>query len=178
MTIRELTREDLPALERFFVALPDEDAIVVKEDVRDARVVAGLADLKNGMTSWVALGDDRSVLGLVIVRPGVGWSSHVGELRLVVHPGHRRQGLGRALTRHALLRSAEMGLDKVLVEVIAEQEPLLQMFTALGFEGEAVLRDQVRDRSGQTRDVVLLAHFVGEQWEAMTSAGVDHEVGP
>ena len=43
-----------------------------------------------------------------------------------------------------------MGLKKLVVEVIADQAPLIAMFRGLGFEPEALLTDHVRDRSGQT----------------------------
>jgi ribosomal protein S18 acetylase RimI-like enzyme len=176
VTVRELTTEDVDVLLRFFDALPEQDATFVKEDVRDHAVVTRLADPASTSKAWVAE-SDGDVQGLAVIRPLHAWSSHVGELRLVVHPEARGQGLGRRLTQHALLRAPEMGIEKVLVEVIAEQESLLQMFSGLGFEGEAILRNQIRDRSDQMRDLVLLAYFVGDQWAAMTAAGIDGEFG-
>jgi ribosomal protein S18 acetylase RimI-like enzyme len=176
MTIRDVGPQDREALQRFFAALPAADATFVKENVDDPDVVQRLADGSSGTRAWVSATEGGEIEGLAFIRPLHGWSSHVGDLRLMVHPEHRRRGIGRVLTQHALLRSAsEMGLEKVLVEVIAEQEALLQMFSSLGFEGEAILRNQIRDRSDQMRDLVLMAHFVGEQWSAMTAAGVDRE---
>jgi hypothetical protein len=69
-----------------------------------------------------------------------------------------------------------MNVEKLLVEVIARQESSIRLFTSLGFEGEAILRNQICDRAGSMQDLVLLARFVGEQWAAMTAAGVDHDV--
>ena len=51
------------------------------------------------------------------------------------------------------------------------------MFSALGFQAEGLLRDHVRDRDGELRDLVLLAHPVDDQWAAMASAGIDDAVG-
>ena len=39
-----------------------------------------------------------------------GWSSHVGEVRIVVDPDHRGRGVGQALARHAVLEALELGL--------------------------------------------------------------------
>ena len=58
----------------------------------------------------------------VAVVPLQGWSSHVGEVRVIVDPAHRGRGIGRALARHAVLDALELGLTKLVVEVVADQE--------------------------------------------------------
>jgi ribosomal protein S18 acetylase RimI-like enzyme len=112
----------------------------------------------------------------VAVVPLVGWSSHVGEVRLVVDPGHRGRGLGRSLARQAVLDSVDMELRKLVVEVIADQASLIAMFRSLGFEPEALLTDHVRDRSGEMRDLIVLANSVDEQFAAMATAGVSDQL--
>ena len=47
------------------------------------------------------------------------------------------------------------------------------MFRRLGFEGEALLRDHVRDRNGQLSDLLILAHFADENSSALNGLGVD-----
>ena len=173
MRIVTFGAEHLEPLQRFFAELPEGDLTFIKEDV-DPHSVARW-DRDRGRR-WLALDDDGNVTGIVAVLPLSGWSDHVGELRLVVHPEHRGQGIGRALARHALFQAVEMGLAKVIVEVVAQQESAAAMFTALGFEGEALLRDQIRDRSGQPRDLITLAHYVQDTWASMSSVGVDHEL--
>jgi ribosomal protein S18 acetylase RimI-like enzyme len=84
--------------------------------------------------------------------------------------------VGRALARHAVVQAAEAGLCKLVVEVIAEQEPAVRMFTELGFQGEALLGDQIRDRGGALRDVLVLAHYMDDNWSAMESVGLGEEV--
>src|SRR3712207_9110185 len=42
------------------------------------------------------------------------WSDHVGEVRLVVSPSARGQGLGRDLARHALVEAVRSGLTKLV----------------------------------------------------------------
>ena len=46
----------------------------------------------------------------------------------------------------------------------------------LGFGGEALLRDYVRDRSGELRDLILLAHSVDDRSSAMATLGIDEAV--
>ena len=87
------------------------------------------------------------------VVPLHGWSSHVGEVRVIVDPGRRGRGVGRALARRAILEALELGLTKMVVEVIADQEPTIACSASLGFDPEALLADHVRDRSGELRDL-------------------------
>ncbi len=120
--------------------------------------------------------DDGAVLGIVSIIPLLGWSAHVGELRLVVDPARRGQGVGAALARHALRQALEAGLQKVVVEVVSEQEGAIRMFTDLGFRGEALLTDHIRDRAGVLQDLLVLAHAAGDEWSTMTTIGVEEDV--
>ena len=119
---------------------------------------------------------DGEVVGHVAIIQGVAWSRHVGELRLVIDPEHRRRGLGRLLAQRAVVEAVELGMTKLVVEVVAEQEATVAMFTGLGFEAEGLLRDQVRSQSGQVHDLLVLSHFVEELWATMATTGVDELV--
>jgi L-amino acid N-acyltransferase YncA len=66
----------------------------------------------------------------------------------------------------------ELGLTKMVVEVIADQDATIATFGSLGFDPEALLRDHVRDQSGQLRDLLVLAHSVEESYAAMEAAGL------
>lgn len=171
-----LAPEHCDALLRFFRALPDVDRTFIKEDVTDPATVQRWTSGEAAGRRWVVLdGDD--VAGYVAVVPLAGWSDHVGEIRLVVAADRRSSGLGTALARHALVQSVEAGLTKVVVEVVADQGSVAALFMGLGFTGEAVLRDQIRDREGRLRDLMVLAHHVGETWSGMATVGVTEELG-
>ena len=169
MEIRRIEPGDRAALQRFLDGIGDADRTFLKEDVADPDVVAAWA--RPGEARSVAL-SEADILGYVAVIPLHGWSSHVAEVRLVVDPDRRGHGVGQALARQAVLEALELGVAKLVVEVIADQEALVAMFSGLGFEPEALLLDHVRDRSGELRDLLVLAHSVEEQWASMTVAGI------
>ena len=170
MDVRRIDPVDRHALERFLDAIPDADRTFLKEDVADPNVVA--AWVRPGGARSIAVDGDGDVAGYVAVIPLHGWSRHVGEVRLVVAPDRRGHGVGRLLARHAVLEALALDLEKLVVEVIAEQEALVGMFRALGFEPEALLTDHVRIRSGELRDLLVLAHSVEQQWASMSMAGI------
>jgi ribosomal protein S18 acetylase RimI-like enzyme len=169
MQIRPIEAGDGPALSRFFERIPESDRTFLKEDLGEPHVVRDLVRPGTGRTIAVDRGE---VVGSVAVVPLHGWSSHVGEVRLVVDPDHRGRGIGRRLARQAVLDAVDMELKKLVVEVISDQAPLIAMFRGLGFEPEALLTDHVRDRSGQMRDLIVLANSVDEQFAALRTAGV------
>ena len=169
MEIRPIEAGDSPALSHFFERIPESDRTFFKEDVGDPRVLEDWVQPGAGRTLAV---EDGHVVGALAIAPLVGWSSHVGEVRLVVDPEHRGRGIGRRLARQAVLDAVDMGLGKLVVEVISDQGPLIGMFRGLGFEPEALLSDHVRDRTGQTRDLIVLANSVDEQFAALSAAGV------
>jgi ribosomal protein S18 acetylase RimI-like enzyme len=169
MEIRPIEPGDQDPLSRFLERIPDADRTFLKEDVEDPEVVA--AWTRPAPARAIAI-DGQAVLGYVAVVPLHGWSSHVGEVRLVVDPDERGRGLGRALARRAVLEAIDLGLAKLMVEVIADQEALIAMFRALGFEPEALLTDHVRDRAGELRDLLVLANSVDEQFAALAAVGI------
>ncbi len=173
MEIKHLEPGDREALERFVARVPEGDRTFFKEDVEAAEVVD--AWTRPGPARAVAV-QDGEVVGYVAVVPLHGWSSHVGEVRVIVDPEHRGRGVGRALARRAVIDAVELDLSKMVVEVIADQEPTIAMFRSLGFDPEALLTDHVRDQSGSLRDLMILANTVEEQWSSMTLAGIADEL--
>jgi RimJ/RimL family protein N-acetyltransferase len=174
MQVQSLQDRHAAALREFFSRVPASDHSSFAEDVfAPGLIESWLQDTRARRA--VAVQDDR-VVGYVAVLPQVGWSSHVGSLRVVVDPGERGKGLGRELARHGLLTGLQLGLSKLVVEVVADAEPAIGMFQDIGFEPEALLRDHVRDRAGELRDLVVLAHLVEGTWSGMATAGLAEEL--
>lgn len=169
--VRPVEQADSDALLAFFQRVPEGDRTFFREDVLASGVVDRWFEESADPRHVAVDGDD--IVGYLAIVVEVGWSSHVGELRVVVDPTRRRQGIGRALARYGLVQALELGLTKLVVEVVADQEPTLAMFSALGFEPEALLRDHVRDASGQLRDLITMSHLVADNWSAMRTTGID-----
>jgi L-amino acid N-acyltransferase YncA len=169
MEIRRLEAGDEVALTRFLSRIPEGDRTFFKEDVLDADVVS--AWVRHGEARSLAVEGDE-VIGTVTVVPLQGWSSHVGEVRVIVDLQHRRRGVGRALARYAVFEALNLGLRKMVVEVIADQEATVAMFRSLGFEPEALLRDHVCDDDGGLHDLMLLAHSVEASLASFDAVGL------
>ena len=173
--VRRLTSDDAGALVAFFATVPEGDRTFFKEDITQPGTVAGwVADPQHRNIALV----DGLIVGYAAVLKGVAWSSHVGEIRIVVSPTHRGLGIGRLLAQRAVVEAEELGLVKLIVELVAGHDRLLAMFTGLGFVQEGRLRAHVRTASGDTRDLVVLAHFVDELAAMILPADTDASNGP
>jgi RimJ/RimL family protein N-acetyltransferase len=172
--IQRVTEEHREALIRFVGGVPASDRNFFKEDIGDPEIVQHWIRARG--VRLIAIDETNEVVATVAVLPRVGWSDHVGELELIVGPGHRGSGLGRSLAKRGLLEAVELGLTHIVVEVAAEQDALVAMFERLGFEPEALLRDFVRDRRGECHDLLMLTHRTEETWSEMLTLGIDEAV--
>ncbi len=165
-----LAPPDLGAVRAFFVGMPEGDRTFFREDVLAPGTLERWVAETSSRRSLARV--DDVVAGYVAVIPGVAWSAHVGEIRLVVDPQQRRRGVGRALAQEAVLNAMELGLSKLMVEVVADEEATVAMFVGMGFEAEGLLRDHVRERTGEVHDLLVLSHFVEDLWSTMRTTGI------
>jgi L-amino acid N-acyltransferase YncA len=170
--LRAALTDDADELLAFLARVPEGERAFFKEREIDRATVAAWVAADAPGRRAVAVEDGR-IAGQVAVVPLPGWSDHVGELRLIVDPAYRGKGIGRTLARQAVLDAIELGLSKLVVEVVVTQDGTVAMFEALGFRAEGLLADQVRDRDGRLQDLVVLAHALEEQAALMTAAGID-----
>jgi ribosomal protein S18 acetylase RimI-like enzyme len=173
MEIRPLQTGDREPLERFLRRMPSSDKTFFKEAVDEPAVVAAWLSAPGGR--WVAV-DRGAVVGYVAVVALHGWSSHVGEIRLLVDPAHRGEGLGRSLARCAIVEALRMGLSKLVVEVLADQEFTVEMFRSLGFTPEGLLAGHVQDEAGKLLDLMILGHAASDVAAALTATGIGDQL--
>jgi RimJ/RimL family protein N-acetyltransferase len=159
--IRPLERTDEEALREFFAALPPGDRGFLKEDGREPAVLRRWIDDERGLR-LVAVDERPGLAAVCEIWPGIGRSSHVGDVRLVVADDRRRQGVGGLVARRALVDALRRGMSKLTVEVVASEQGTIDMFQQLGFTPEALLRDHLRDPDGELHDVLLLAHIADD----------------
>jgi ribosomal protein S18 acetylase RimI-like enzyme len=174
--IKKLAGEDAAALRAFFAAMPAEDRTFFFQDVTDPSVADAWAS-DDRRIRRCAVDGSGELVAFGALEPGVDWSSHVAEVVLVVAPEARRRGIGRALARRLLVEAVEQGFKKVTVMLPVDNDGAVEMFRKLGFEPEALLRDQLRSpEDGTVRDSLILAHMVDDTWSTMLTGGFDGAV--
>jgi RimJ/RimL family protein N-acetyltransferase len=162
-TIRGFTPTDSDRMLAFAQGLPEHDLLFLGRDLRHPRVVAAwLAAMEEGWIDSVLAESDGVIVGTAaVVRDPLGWSGHVGEVRLLVSAERRGAGLGRDLLEAAFAIAGQRGLTKLTARMTPDQTGSIALFESLGFRAEALLKDHVRDPDGRLHDLVILSHDAG-----------------
>jgi len=157
-----MTADDAPALLEFYRSLPPEDLRYLREDVTQPESMSRWVDMIESEQAWHLLAgyEGRIVADGELDHQFYGWSSHVGELRIVVDPRFRGSGLSMLIAQEVLTQATDEGLHKVMVQMMVDQQPALHLFKKLGFRHEAILTEHVQDQHGQLRDLVIMAYFI------------------
>ena len=120
----------------------------------------------------MARGRAREVAGYCAGRPLHGWSSHVGEVRLIVDPATAAEGVGRLPRAPGELEAFHSDLKQVVVEVLATQDDTIGMFRSLGFDPEALLDGPGPRPQRRAADLMILAHTAADASAAIAAAGL------
>jgi RimJ/RimL family protein N-acetyltransferase len=177
--VRPMTIEDADALHQFFLRIPADDLLFLRRDVTDRDVIESWAlDVATDQTFTLLAERDRAVVGEASIhRSRAPWSPHVGEIRVVVDAKHRQLGLGSALVQAIFLEALARGIEKIVAEMTPDQKGAINVFQKLGFRIEGLLRDHVRDRTGQKHDLIVMAHEVHSGSDQFSQWGIDEAMG-
>src|SRR6202043_1015882 len=148
---RLMSRADEAAVLAFAQKLPTHDLLFLPRNISQPKVLsAWINEIERGdITSLLALKQGAVVGCGTLVRDPHSWSPHVGEIRMVVSPDVRGQGVGRALSQETFALALSVGLEKLLVQMTVDQTGAIAIFEGLGFKAEALLHDHVRDLAGK-----------------------------
>jgi GNAT superfamily N-acetyltransferase len=172
--LRLMTRSDEASVLAFAQKLPTHDLLFLPRNITEPKVMtAWIHEIERGdITSLLAVKDGGVVGCGTLVRDSHSWSPHVGEIRMVVVPDVRGQGVGRALSQETFALALGAGLEKFSVQMTVDQRGGVALFESLGFKAEALLRDHVRDVDGNKHDIVVLGHNVALARAQMEAYGV------
>lgn len=173
VALRPFEPGDEEAVLAFARRLPEHDLLFLPRDITQPKVVAAwLRDVEEGtIISLLALRGAEVVGTTAVVRDELSWSPHVGDIRVLVAPELRGQGLGHLLVQESMAIALALGLEKLTVRMTVDQHAAIALFESLGFRGEALLRDHVKDRSGQRHDIAVLSHDVAEVTARLSAYG-------
>ena len=160
--LHRLSVDDRDRLLEFARGLDDEDLLFLRVDLTEPKAVDDIIDSQT---------DDRRVTLLVerdgeivgygsLNRQDLDWMRHLGEIRIIVGGRLRGEGLGSLLVQELFAVGQDLGLTKIVARMVREQNSARRMFERLGFAAEALLTDWVTDRSGKTRDLVIMSYDV------------------
>lgn len=173
--IRRFEAKDQAAMLAFAESLPEHDLLFLGRDLKHPRVISAWVDaIEEGWIDSLMAEDDGAFVGTAaLVRDPLGWSAHVGEVRLLVSPSKRGAGLGRDLLEGIYSIALERKVEKLTAQMTPDQIGSVMLFESLGFRAEALLKDHVRDRAGKAYDLAILSHDVARVASHHRAFGLD-----
>lgn len=133
--LRPLTADHRRASENFAQKIPQGERAFIDRSLLSQVSVASWTQRTGARRVGAFQGDE--MVAILTVNPEQGWMSKVGELRLVVLPEARGQGIAKALADRAIVVAGEMYLNK-----------LCRSTRKSDLSGRDVHRDRFRARGG------------------------------
>ena len=158
--IRPLISNDEAALVEFFKSIPPEDYLYLRDNVKDPKVIHHwIANLNYEMILPLIAEINGKIVGdCTLHQMRGGWKSHIGTVRVVIHPEHRGKGLATLLVGEMVQVAIDSGLEKLEGEFIAEQINPIAIFEKLGFVKLATLPQHVKDVNGEKHDLLIYVY--------------------
>lgn len=172
--IREMRGADEKDMLDFARSLPTHDLLFVRRDITNPKVVSAWVEAIRAGAIWSILAFRREqIVGCAaLIRDPLSWSPHVGEMRVLVAESARAQGLGRVLIEECFKKALRFKMKKLIAQMTVDQKGAIAIFEELGFRGEALLKDHVIDRDGNTHDIVILSLDVARAGAQLAAFGV------
>jgi RimJ/RimL family protein N-acetyltransferase len=157
--LRPLRPEDARAFHEFWLAVPEDDRMFIKQRVTDWEVINTWCqniDLHRNLPILAWAG--KRVVGDATLHQHLGgWKRHIGHVSALVRPEFRGRSLGKALLQEVIRLANHAGLERVEAEFVGDQHRAMKLFGLLGFRSLFQLQDYVRDMKGDLHDYVVMA---------------------
>jgi RimJ/RimL family protein N-acetyltransferase len=179
VTLRAMQRADKEPFARFTSGLDDHDLLFLRTDITQPDVLdAWLDNIDAGRTVTVLADRGGQIVGYGSLHmANATWSQHVGEIRVLAASNMRGLGLGQLLTEAVFAQALDRGIEKIVAQFTIDQKGAIATFEELGFKAEALLRDHVKDRTGQKHDLLVFSHDVANFASQLDAYGVSEAAG-
>ncbi len=167
--LRPVVESDEEALNLFYSEIPKEERWFLRDKL----------DEPETLNRWIKRLDFTKMLPIVAVREEDGkiianirlhfylarCIEHVGHLRVTVHPAFRSQRLGSWMILDCIKTAMDMGLEKLFAEFVSGVEDAgIIAALKLDFKHEGILKDYIKDKNGEYRDLIIMARDLTTDW--------------
>lgn len=158
VTVRPLEKRDEAKLHTFFLAVPEEERLFIKQPIygRDIfRDWCRRPDFERNLPLLMLHGN--KIIGEATLHQRVGgWKRHIGLVSVLTHPGYRGLDVAKILVAEQVQIARTLGVRKLEAELNGERKVAIRALEELGFSQLMRLEDYVLDMHAVPHDLVLL----------------------
>ena len=158
VTVRPLGKRDESKLHKFFLVVPEEERLYIKQPIFDRTLFRSWCrnqDLDRNLALVMFHG--QKIIGEATLHQRLGgWKRHIGLITLFTHPDYRGRDVSKILVSELIDIARHGGLRRLEAEVNGERKIALSILAQLGFSKLMDLPDYVVDMKAVTHDYVLL----------------------
>jgi len=169
VVVRDLTRDDLDRMMKFYQSLPEEDRKYLRVDVTNRNTVEKRikASESDDIVRIIALLGDEVIADGALELTREEWRKHQGELRVIVDNNNRHKGLGLIIMRELYNIAVEKKVELIIAKMMRPQVAARTICRKLGFREELMIPDYVRDQKGETQDLIIMACDIDDFWKEL-----------
>ncbi|HTY87149.1 MAG TPA: GNAT family N-acetyltransferase [Candidatus Acidoferrum sp.] len=158
VTVRVLARRDATRLHQFFLAVPEEERLFVKQPIFDRAMFQDWckhADFERNLPLLMMHG--QKIIGEATLHQRFGgWKRHIGMVTVLTHPQYRGRDVAKILVAEQVEIARALGLVRLEAEFNGERKVAIRALEQLGFQHLMELEDYVLDMKAVTHNYVLM----------------------
>lgn len=156
--VRPLGKRDETRLHKFFLAVPEEERLFIKQPVFDREMFKEWcrhADFERNLPLLMLHG--QKIMGEATLHQRFGgWKRHIGLITVLTHPQYRGRDVAKILVAEQVEIARVLGLRRLEAELNGERKVAIRALEQIGFQHLMKLEDYVLDMKAITHDYVLM----------------------
>ena len=156
--VRPLGKRDETRLHKFFLAVPEEERLFIKQPVFDREMFKEWcrhADFERNLPLLMLHG--QKIIGEATLHQRFGgWKRHIGLITVLTHPQYRGRDVAKILVAEQVEIARILGLRRLEAELNGERKVAIRALEQIGFQHLMKLEDYVLDMKAITHDYVLM----------------------
>ncbi len=157
-TVRPLDKRDDVRLHKFFLAVPEEERLFIKQPIFDRTMFKDWcrhADFERNLP-LLMLHRQRVIGEATLHQRFGGWKRHIGLVTVLTHPQYRGRDVAKILVAEVVEIARILGLRRLEAELNGERKVAIHALEHIGFQHLLRQEDYVLDMKAVTHDFVLM----------------------